>query len=622
MLLYVLSIGAAILCCLIGSREVSRTVFAGIVGFILATISTLWIFPTIGFFYVGPWIIVILAGVIGGIIGGVKEYGEFNVKGLYAPISAVAILGALGFLTTCSAIRSTSYRDLIGKVEERDFASDVNIADTKHIRLVSFETACAMADKVLGQSHGSDILGSQLELDKKSAAVQEVNGELWWVFPLDFRDFFKWNQRGSIPGYVRVSAQDPNLEAQLVTKDVDGKPFDIKFTPGAYFDHYLDRKLYHQFPYSAREDRTFEIDEKWRPFYTYSLTEPMIGFSGYTTKGVVIADPQTGEFVLRHAGDIPSWVDRVRPVEQALDQVNWWGEYTNGWLNAIFSHRGVKVATKYQTGDMWFVELAGKKYWYTGMTSSNNKEGSMVGLVFVDSQACSGGAVYYRMQGSDETGVHAAIQSALGAYSTTWTATQPIPYNIHGVPTFVVPIVSNTGYFQKVALVDMANLNRYAIEDNLEKALSKYRQVMAVDGNDLAPTNLAALRKLGPVKVLRVGDTVLGGEKMYYLLLEGNESKLFSTNGSSSATRQAVLVEKGDMVTVGFTDTGEDIVPITILEVAGMHFEKSKEQTGFDKMREDTKKDLAKVSEPRDADARWNNLTPEQKKGLLENVTH
>lgn len=389
------------------------------------------------------------------------------------------------------------------------------------------------------------------------------------------------------------------MEAMLITKDADGKPFDIKYTSGAYFGHYLDRKLYYRFPYSAREDRTFEVDESWRPFYTYSLTEPAIGFDGYVTKGVVIADPQTGEFTPKYEGNIPSWVDRVRPVEQALEQVNWWGEYTNGWLNAIFSHRGVKVATKYGGGDMWFVELAGKKYWYTGMTSSNNKESSMVGLVFVDAQACRGGAVYYRMQGSDETGVHAAIQSALGAYSATWKATQPIPYNIHGVATFVVPVVSNTGYFQRVALVDMANLNRYAIEDNLEKALAKYRQVMAMDGNALAPTNLATLKKLGPAKVLRIGDTVLAGEKTYYLLLEGNDAKLFSTNGSTSATRQVVLIEKGDMVTVS----------------------KSGEQVDFDKTRAKTNDGQLKVSEPREADARWNNLTPEQKADMLKNFT-
>lgn len=199
MLLFIITIGAALLGCLIGSRGGSRLVLSGLAGLVLAAISALWILPTVGFFYIGPWLLFIISGIIGAVIGGIEIYEDFNFKSLGVPVSALAALMLLSFFTTCSMVRSDSYRDLLGKVDERDFATDVNIADAKHIRLVSFETACAMADKVLGQSHGTDILGSQLELDKSSAAVQEVGGELWWIFPLDFRDFFKWNQRGSIP---------------------------------------------------------------------------------------------------------------------------------------------------------------------------------------------------------------------------------------------------------------------------------------------------------------------------------------------------------------------------------------------------------------------------------------
>ena len=614
-LLVVLAAIAGYISCYIGCKDAKISIIPAAIGFAFAEVITLWGLPTVGFFYFGVWFIIIIPTIIGGIIG---IFMKDNPRGAILPIGLIVLLIGICFISTSAILRSTSYHEVIGKVEKKEFKADIPVVDTKHIRLVSKETALTLARKVLGQADGGTILGSQLEVDSDSMAIQEVDGELWWIIPLDFSGYFKWSSRGTVPGYIRVSAQDPTREAQFIDRDpATGQKFQMKYTRGAFFGSWLDRVVYGKYPTIAREEFTFEVDNNWKPFYTISATYPTIGFSGYQTAGVIIADPQTGEMSLATGKDIPSWVDRVKPLKQALQQISWWGKYKNGWLNAIFSQREVEVPTDYQDGpDAWFVKQGEETFWFTGMTSASSNDQSLVGAMLVNTR--TGEAQYYSMQGTDENGVVQTIDASLGADSARWQPSQPIPYNIYGVPTWVLPIVSSEGIYQKVGLVDMNNINTLVIETTLEKALTRYRAVLAGKGNEVAPTSGAEYAALGPEKVLRVGNTVLGGEKTYYLLVAGAESKLFSANGESVNTRLVAMVKPGDLVTLRFLETTESVMSIEGIEIAGVKLRTSPVQAAYNVQREKSRDAENTAKSAHDAEKTWENLSPKEKADLLK----
>ena len=542
-----------------------------------------------------------------------------NFKILLIPAGLLVLLILASFFSTSALWHASSYHSLLGNPEEREWDENVPLIDPGQIRQVPKETALALAKNVMGQTVGDDILGSQLQIDTDSAAIQEVNGELWWIFPLDFRSFFKWQNRDYIPGYIRVSAIDPNRKAQLILeRPSDGHKFQIKYTPDAYFGTYLDRNVYYAYPDVEREERTFEVDEGWNPYYVYSITEPTIGFGGYKTTGVVIADPQTGEMKYYKEGEIPSWVDRVRPLDQALDQTTWWGEYADGWLNATFSEENIKKPTKYSGGsDMWFVQLGGETYWFTGLTSSSSKDDALIGLMFVPTKSGSGKAIYYKAEGKDESGVLKVVDGSLGANRDHWDPVQPIPYSIWGYPSWVISVIDGNGFLQRIAIVDINNINNRAIEKDLSTALNRYRQVMSQSKTGDSPTQMSFGKTVGPVKVLRVGSKVIEGQKTFLLLLDGHTTKLFSASGGTKQTLPITIVQAGDSVTLKYFETEEIEVPIESLTIRGIDLQVSPQQQVYDQQLDKGHQDVQQIEDTRDAQRDFNKLTPEEQRELM-----
>lgn len=621
-LLIILAIVFSGSACLLSSKgkNIGLAVVAVIIAGVIQFLINFWFFPAIGFFYGGIWVTLIVSGIIGGLIGLISEEDDIGY-GLVLPVIVLIVFLLVSWFSSSSLFHADDYQQLIGPVETKVFTEDVPIIDTEHIRLVPKETALNLAKKVLGQAKDGKILGSQLSIDEKSTAIQEVEGELWWIMPLDFKGFWEWNNRKIVPGYIRVSAQDPTREAQLIDFDpVTGKEFELRYTLKASFGSRLDRRVYNKYPTIHREEYTFEVDDNWRPYYVISATYPTIGFKGRQTRGVIIADPQTGEISLKTGDEIPGWVDRVKPLSQALEQTEKWGMYAQGYWNTIFTKRDIQKPTSYSGGkDMWFIKMGDKRYWFTGMTSPSSEDQSLVGLMFVDTRATEGGnAIYYSMAGTDENGVVEAVDSALGADSVRWNPAQPIPYNVYGTPTWITTVVSSEGIFQKVSLVHVNNINILVIESNLERAFAKYRILLTQRGNEVAPTGMAVLKRLGPVSVARVGDTVLDGDKTFYIMVEGQNDKLFVSTGEVDDTKLVALVKEGDLVILDFIETEEPIVSLERIQIDGIELKVSSIQAAYDVQREVSKKSEDDVTETREAQIEWDKLSPEEQREAIE----
>jgi hypothetical protein len=466
----------------------------------------------------------------------------------------------LTFFSTNSFFYAEEYHDLL-HVEESTFDKDIPLASTSQIRLTSWETAWAKATKILGESKDGVALGSQLRLDASSAAIQEVKGEMLWVIPLDFTGFFRWNDRREVDHYVTISATDPNAQAQLVSV-ADG----LKYTPGAYFGSNADRKVWENDPSRIYRERTAEVDENGKLFYVYSLVTPTIGFDGFVTEGVAILDPVSGAVEIPAKDEIPAWVDRVKPAAQAVAQIDYWGEYGEGWWNATFSGANLREASD---DVAHFVRLGDRNYWFAGITSKSAHDDALIGMMFVDTRSLDNRAIFYTMSGVIERGAAQAAESALGADSTKWNAVEPVPYNIHGVPTFVVPVVAeSTHLFEQVALVNINDVGVVVVAENLQSALRLYATKLAEHGGKaIAPTTTANTKTLKHVEVVRTGITVEGGTSTHLFQVVGYPEHIFAVAGRSADTTLAPLLTVGDYVTLTFEETEQEVSAVSILQI-------------------------------------------------------
>jgi len=506
----------------------------------------------------------------------------------------------------CAAFRANDYRGLIGKVEEGNWTEDMAPVDEAHMRVVSKEQAQYLADKVLGESQ--DVLGSRFQVSE--VGVCNVNGEIVWVAPLEFRGFWKWNRFKTTPGYVLVSAEDNNRKPVLVDT------LELKYLQSSFWGSNLKRHVYtngYQ-GYQLREI-SFELDDNYKPYFTISATAPSIGFDGAKTLGVIVVDPQNGKIECYEFGEAPKWVDRVIPEEIAESYMKDWGQYVKGFWNTLFAEEGIIVPTSYPYGaDVWFVpDASGKNYWYTGMTSSSTSDQALVGVMLMDTQ--TGVAHYYRISGSNEQAIIDAVNQSLGADAQKWQPTQPIPYPVYGELSFVVPVVGiEKPILQKVAIVRASNLN-VAIGDDKRSALRQYQRILSSNGNIVAPTYQQEMRQISG-HIVRKGWEIQDGTMVFFLFLDSAPDKLFSV---TSGTNPEVLVaQTGDMVELTFMDTEEAVVPSTGFDLTGIKLRKSEIQAAYETQISESESKVRTLETTREDKRTLENLSPEELRELMK----
>ncbi len=506
----------------------------------------------------------------------------------------------------CAVFRYGDYRNLIGQVKEGNWADDIPPVDEAHMRVVSKEQAQYLADKVLGESE--EVLGSRYQVGEVN--VCNVNGEIVWVAPLEFRGFWKWNRFKTTPGYVLVSAEDNNRKPVLVDT------LQMRYLPSAFWGDNLLRHVYtHGYQGYKLREVSFELDDNYKPYFTISATAPTIGFSGEKTQGVIVVDPQTGKIDWYEMGKVPEWVDRVVPEELAESYFTDWGLYVNGFWNTIFAEEGIIVPTSYAYGpDVWFVpDRNGKNYWYTGMTSSSSSDQALVGVMMMDTR--TGKAKYYRISGANEEAVIDAVTQSLGADAQRWQPTQPIPYQIYGELSFVVPVVGiDKPILQKVAIVRASNLS-VALGDDKRSALRQYRRILSSSGNVVAPTSQREVKEIKG-RIVRKGWELQDETMIFYFLLDKSPDKLFAVTSSTSA--EVVVAQVGDQVVMTFMDTDEEVVPVSSFDLLGVDLKKSEIQAAYEVQVEKSENKLRKLEKGKKAKETLENLPPEELQKIME----
>jgi hypothetical protein len=457
---------------------------------------------------------------------------------------------------------------MIGTVQ----VSPVNDAlqiDVAHIRMVSLEQAAWAANKVLGEADLS--IGSRFHVGHPT--LQRVGQDFVYVCPLEYNGFRHWLTKAGTPGYVLVSATDAQQPARLVTKNGE-TPFALKYMPTAWFGDNLTRHVYES-GYASYEiwDYHLELDEASTPWWVVSLVQPTNQYSLEQVKLVLLVDPQTGEIKEHTASSLPVWVDRGMPDDLTERYLDWWGQFGKGWWNSFITKDAVSQPTSMQylssadgRGQIGkeIVTLVygsdGMAYWFTGMTSVSSKDQALVSYVLVNSR--SGEAREFKMTGPNEAAILTAVNSSVSNFDG-WRATMPVPYHLYGEMAWVVPVISNDGIFQKLAIVRSDN-SRVALGGTKQEALREFQRLRTTRGNEISPSESAVLTTV-TVRVDRVYGDVQNGTTVYHLWSSQAPDRIYTA--TSQVSPQIPILQSGDLVEVRFMETSEQVVPITSITV-------------------------------------------------------
>ena len=462
---------------------------------------------------------------------------------LAAVVLAAVIVGAL---ISAPVFRANDYAELLVP-ENGDFAEEVTEISFDQIPMLDDSSAQMLGSRKLGEL--SDMV-SQFEISSSYAQINYQNRPVRVTY-LRYGDFFKWlnNRKAGLPAYLMVDMVTQEASVHRLSEG-------MRYSPSELFFRNLQRHLRIQYPTLMFDDVNFEIDDEGNPWWVASVLTKRIGlFGGPDVQGAVLCNAVTGESTYYAMEDVPTWVDRVCTADLIIQQYDYHGTYQGGFWNSIFGQKNVTSTTEgynyiAQDDDVWV---------YTGITSVTGDE-SNVGFILVNQRTKE--SRYYAIPGAEE---YSAMNSAAGAVQDLkYSATFPLLLNISGEPTYFIALKDSS---QLVKMYAMVNVRQYQIvatgssvadcETQYQTLLQKNNIVEAVDPTADAGT------VAGVIEDLR--SAVIDGDTWYFIKLEGDP---LYYQISAAGSRNAVLLNVGDEVTIRFVPSDGPIVDAIQLEMS------------------------------------------------------
>ena len=461
-------------------------------------------------------------------------YGFFirNKKYMITAFAVAAVYVAVAIV--CSPVANyKAHRNLIGNIEEVDFSSEIKYIDLNQLPTIDKELAGKLADKKLGEiaSLGSQVTVGDLHL-------QSINGELYYVAPLEHSSFLKWlTNREGTEGYIKVSATNQN-DVELVT-ELNGEPVNIKYLDSAYLFSDLRLASYLRDLKAGHTDYTFELDDTGRPYWVVTRYDNAIGISEAKAIGVLVMDAQTGQAEVYDIENAPKWIDRIQPKSFMNRYINKWGELVHGVFN--FTDKD-KLTT---TSGMNIIYNDDLCYYYTGITSVGSDE-SLVGFTLTNTR--TGETKLYKTSGATE---NASMKSAEGKVQQYgYTAKFPYLINIQNEPTYFMTLKDSNGLVKQYAMVNVKNYNTVGVGDTLQGTLNKYLEGLTNTSISLEGGNK---QEVITGEVERIGVVIKDGTSIYDMKLKDNDN-IFQV--STETARDAALTTVGDSVEMNFIKVG------------------------------------------------------------------
>lgn len=516
-----------------------------------------------GFIYTSICILVLVLNICVWIRQEIKDV----VTPVGITVAVIIVLFVIGLIARSVIFNANTMQQQLGDVEKIEYQDMIKQIDTSQIPIVDQKLALKQADKKVGED---PTLGSRIDLGQP--AIQNVNGELIWVIPMEHSGFFKWMSNKSTPGYVTVSAYNAN-KVELVT-EVNGDKLNITYQQSAYGGNDLKRHIRNEGNRSmGLTEYTFELDDTGRPYWVVTTYENKTLWRNGEATGVVVVDAQTGETNNYTVEDAPEWVDIIQPESFIENQINHWGELIHGAFN--FSDRD-KIR---KTNLVLTVYVEGECYYFTGMTSVGG-DNSCVGFIMVNTRNKKSYMSY--MSGATED---AAMSSAEGLVSDFgYKATEPLPINVNGIPTYVMALKDGEGLIKSYAMVNIQNYSISAKGTTLEENKRAYMQKV----NQESSTYVFSDEAYGYTyegKIERISAIVENGSTQYYLILE-NLNNIFTA--SYAVSNELAITREGDSVKIGYIDDQNGVATIVSFDNIAFSEKVSEEQLDRDKLDEGT----------------------------------
>lgn len=534
-------------------------------------------------------------------VGEDNEEG-FAKAGITVAIGIVAVLviaGICGIIGSALFNSTTKYGQL-GEITDKSYVSEISPIDLTQVPYVDVELAKKLGDKKLGEDAS---LGSQVDLG--DFTMQQVNGKLVLVAPLNHAGFFKYNDnKEGTPGYIIISASN-SQDVQLV-REIGGKPIKIKYQESAYFNEDLKRHVRNQgFTTEGLTDFSFELDDSGYPYWVITTYSNTTLFGTREATGTIVVDAMNGKCEKYGIDDSPSWVDIIQPKEFMETQISNYGEYVHGVFN--FSNKDKIKATE----GMSTIYNNGHCYYYTGLTSYGSDDAT-IGFLLIDTRTKE--AVRYVLNGAHE---NAAMRSAEGKVQNLgYKATYPLPVNIDGVPTYFTTLKDAEGLIKMYAFVNISDYSTVGAGDSIVEAKKAYSSAYLSSGNKFAFSDEAFEYSLEG-KVDRIAFKVENGNTMYTFSIEGKDILFVAP---STLTEELTITEKGDNVKITYVDEKNLSVTVTQFDNLLITTRKSEDQIDKEEQIDSAIEEDDKITtvNPDSINSEWDKLTDEEKAKLLE----
>lgn len=400
------------------------------------------------------------------------------------------LLGVCAWLGGTVPLRAADYHKLSGGVDPREVGLEFLQRPDDLLRVSTRSMAWQVANKALGGEISLDgrtvQLTSQFEIDADRGTLLRLDDSshrgLYWIFVLDYSGLFASWDLPWVPGYVLLSATDPQARAELVTDR------QFRYTPNAFFTRNLSHHVYWAHPDLEAEESHLELDDAGRAWWITSYSSPKVAWGGYDLSHVSLTDPETGtetfvtwdQWLERRAEY--AWVDRVVPETIAARRLDRWWSLAGGWLNSLgLPGTNVLQRTPYSGNELWFLPLADRSVWLSGITSMNNKDYSLVNFSTIDTR--TGTLAYVKVRGTEEDGAVRMTQGALGADASIWRPVLPTPVVLDGRAWWTLMVVDNQDLFRAVALLPLDSTNEVYFGSSFADAKEKAGQGPALTGD-------------------------------------------------------------------------------------------------------------------------------------------
>jgi hypothetical protein len=457
------------------------------------------------------WFFVMALAVIGLVYYTMRKKpgkGAFKTdKGFRIILTVLLALGVVylvGTLLSSPIVNAKKYQKLM-KVQEGEFADDVEELSFDKIPILDRDTAAILGDRKMGSM--VDMV-SQFEADEIYSQINYKDNPVR-VSPLRYASPIKWltNHRAGIPAYIRINMATQSTE---LVKLEEG----MKYTTSDYFNRNIYRHLRFAHPTYIYGELSFEIDEQGVPYWIAPVKKYNIGlFGGETVGKVVLCNAITGETKTYKIDDVPQWVDRAYSADLLVQLFDYYGTLKHGFLNSVLSQKDCLETTDGYN----YLAIDDDVWMYTGVTSVNGDQ-SNVGFVLSNQRTME--TKYYKVEGATEA---SAMSSAEGqVQNLKYKATFPLLLNISDEPTYFIALKDDAGLVKKYAMVNVQKYQIVAIGDSVSQCEENYLELLMSSGVKKEEEDTREVKTITG-KITKIAQAVLEGTSHYYLMVEGSD---------------------------------------------------------------------------------------------------